>query len=332
MPARPLVLGGDDLSLLIRADLALPFAVAFMQKFEELSALKLRDMAMGRNWGKLTSACGIAFVKSTFPFTEAHRLAEHLCREAKRAIKAEASAVDAENAEKAREDIAIAKGAAAAARTAANGADASAINAKDKKKAAKLELKASDLEVKAHEQEKKAEHLPQTMPHSALSLRRVTTSQIEEDRPAVELLGKVYSLGHLAYVLADASKTQLPRWPDLAALAQLLAGETAPRGPARKLLTDLYEDPAMARERYRKWRSERRKEPPARPTPAGRSKLDDIDDLLAKLGLPAGHELPLADAGTPWPDALLVAELDQQCLARKPAPERTSSTPEEAGP
>ena len=332
MPARPLVLGGDDLSLIIRADLALPFAVAFMQKFEELSARKLTVMAMGRNWGKLTSACGIAFVKSSFPFTEAHRLAEHLCREAKSAIKAEAAAADAVKAGKAEALIAKARAKAADARASANTASASAVNAKDKKKAAKLELTANNLEVEARKQEKNAEHLPQTMPHSALSLRRVTTSQIEEDRPAVELPGKLYSLGHLSYVLADAPNTQLPRWSDLEALGQLLAGDTSPRGPTRRLLTDLYEDPAMARERYRKWRSERRKDPSVKATPAGRSKLDDIDDLLAKLGLPPGHELPLGDAGTPWPDALLVAELDQQYLARKPAPEETSSTPEEAGP
>jgi hypothetical protein len=74
-PARPLVLGGDDLTLVIRADLALAFVDAYLLAFEGECARELQF--------KLTAAAGVALVKDSFPFFQAHRLAEALCARAK---------------------------------------------------------------------------------------------------------------------------------------------------------------------------------------------------------------------------------------------------------
>lgn len=88
IPARPIVLGGDDLTILVRADLAMPFTRAFLTGFEQMSREKLKPLC-----GKyptiedvpeaLTAGAGIAFVKSNHPFHLAHELAESLARFAK---------------------------------------------------------------------------------------------------------------------------------------------------------------------------------------------------------------------------------------------------------
>lgn len=77
-PIRPLVLGGDDVTVLLHASMALKFVQAYVAGFDALSP---KD-ADGRS---LTASAGIAFVKRGFPFAQAHHLAEELCRGAKRA-------------------------------------------------------------------------------------------------------------------------------------------------------------------------------------------------------------------------------------------------------
>lgn len=93
MPARPLVLGGDDMSIIVRDDLALPFAKAFLKAFEAHTAeamtrLKhafhdhgLNDDDLPSN---LTACAGIVYMKCSQPFHGAHDLAEQLCGRAKK--------------------------------------------------------------------------------------------------------------------------------------------------------------------------------------------------------------------------------------------------------
>lgn len=102
IPARPMVLGGDDLTILIRADLALPFATEFCSAFAKQTKEKLADLystvraqfgsdtieVEGQTYNinrleSLTACAGIAFIKSNQPFLQAHDLAESLCKEAK---------------------------------------------------------------------------------------------------------------------------------------------------------------------------------------------------------------------------------------------------------
>lgn len=88
IPARPIVLGGDDLTILLRADLALPFARALLTAFEVESRAALAQVRARHPTVKglpeaLTAGAGIAFVKSSHPFHLAHELAEGLARHAK---------------------------------------------------------------------------------------------------------------------------------------------------------------------------------------------------------------------------------------------------------
>ena len=95
VPARPLVLGGDDLQIIVRADLAVPFVAAFLRAFESCSAEQLQGLraVLGLAPGEgLTAAAGVLFVKANYPFASAASWAGALCDRAKKAIKHEAAA------------------------------------------------------------------------------------------------------------------------------------------------------------------------------------------------------------------------------------------------
>ena len=76
IPIRPIVLGGDDFTVICRADLALDYVRSFIEHFE-------------RNNSKynLTACAGIAYVKSSYPFYYGYELAEALCAYAKKDAK-----------------------------------------------------------------------------------------------------------------------------------------------------------------------------------------------------------------------------------------------------
>ena len=94
-PARPIVLGGDDLTMIVRADLALPFTQAFLHAFEktsrsELKKVKEKDACKGLQEvipDYLTACAGIAYAKSSQPFSLLNNLAEGLCKQAKKVSK-----------------------------------------------------------------------------------------------------------------------------------------------------------------------------------------------------------------------------------------------------
>ncbi len=97
MPARPILLGGDDLSIIVRGDLAVDFTERFLETFREASRQHLErlrkradlpamaEVLAGRE--HLTAGAGIAFVKASQPFYLANGLAEDLAKAAKRAAK-----------------------------------------------------------------------------------------------------------------------------------------------------------------------------------------------------------------------------------------------------
>jgi len=89
-PARPIVLGGDDVTIIIRADLAFEFTKIFLSRFENTSkqALKKHLGHFNIDLPEMLTACaGIAFVKQAYPFSRACQLAESLCGDAKKIAK-----------------------------------------------------------------------------------------------------------------------------------------------------------------------------------------------------------------------------------------------------
>ncbi|MBF0332791.1 MAG: hypothetical protein HQL40_03965 [Alphaproteobacteria bacterium] len=85
LPMRPIVLGGDDLTVLLEARRALTFSARFLEAFERIGANRLDDLR--RDFPRrslplpthLTAAVGIAFTHAAFPAVLAHRLAEDIC-------------------------------------------------------------------------------------------------------------------------------------------------------------------------------------------------------------------------------------------------------------
>jgi len=86
----PLVVGGDDTTVLIDGVAALEFTEAFLDRFGEASRQDdLIGLVARRVTGHpgLTAAAGVALVKAHFPFAAAYLLAEELCRGAKVAAR-----------------------------------------------------------------------------------------------------------------------------------------------------------------------------------------------------------------------------------------------------
>lgn len=91
IPLRPVLLGGDDITIVIRGDLAVPFTSIFLERFGLYTQLKLISLSKEYRLPILAeglSACaGIAFIKSKFPFHYGVSLADSLCHYAKKTAK-----------------------------------------------------------------------------------------------------------------------------------------------------------------------------------------------------------------------------------------------------
>ena len=85
VPLRPVILAGDDVTFIIRADLAIEFTKIFLKAFEDITKTNI-----GR---KITATAGIAFIKSTYPFHYGVHLAESICSYAKNKSKREYSSL-----------------------------------------------------------------------------------------------------------------------------------------------------------------------------------------------------------------------------------------------
>jgi hypothetical protein len=88
-PFRPVILGGDDLTAIVKADLALSYTKVFLMEFEVLSKAKYKDFQRDNNLSSnpfeygLTACAGIAYIKASYPFHYGISLSESLCKEAK---------------------------------------------------------------------------------------------------------------------------------------------------------------------------------------------------------------------------------------------------------
>jgi hypothetical protein len=93
VPMRPLVLGGDDVTLLCRADLALKYSSIFCEAFKLFSEIALKTLynehlnKAGNIKPYLTASGGILYHKASHPFVHSHHLVEGLCAKAKQLTK-----------------------------------------------------------------------------------------------------------------------------------------------------------------------------------------------------------------------------------------------------
>lgn len=85
LPMRPLIMDGDDVTLICSASYGIPIAAGLMQflykEQEQLGEEKLKDVLKT----PITACAGIAFVHSHFPFALAYTMAEDCCAHAKEA-------------------------------------------------------------------------------------------------------------------------------------------------------------------------------------------------------------------------------------------------------
>lgn len=88
IPFRPIIVGGDDLTIVCRADLALNFTKTYLEEFKKQTEenFKKEDFTTDLRNG-LTACAGIAYIKVNYPFHYAVDLAEKLCGHAKRVAK-----------------------------------------------------------------------------------------------------------------------------------------------------------------------------------------------------------------------------------------------------
>jgi hypothetical protein len=89
LPARPVLLGGDDITILIRPDLAFRFAETLLKEIEARSEREFEAFAnRGLGLKKVSACAGLAVVKAGQPFLMANTLAETLVKHAKKRAKA----------------------------------------------------------------------------------------------------------------------------------------------------------------------------------------------------------------------------------------------------
>ena len=93
-PIRPVVLGGDDITVIVRADLAIGFTKTLLENIENetsrlfgpaglFSEMNLKDVPEEG----LTACAGVAVVSSGHPFLAAQNMAEGMCQYAKKIAK-----------------------------------------------------------------------------------------------------------------------------------------------------------------------------------------------------------------------------------------------------
>ncbi|HHB79873.1 MAG TPA: hypothetical protein ENK85_11625 [Saprospiraceae bacterium] len=92
VPMRPVVIGGDDITVIVRGDFAMDFTETYLTAFQEQTKEKLASLV--KNFGLtdfeegLTACAGIAYIKPKYPFHYGVDLAESLCSYSKKVAKA----------------------------------------------------------------------------------------------------------------------------------------------------------------------------------------------------------------------------------------------------
>ncbi len=92
IPMRPVIIGGDDITVIIRGDFAMDFTERYLKAFQEQTKEKLATLVREYDLNDfnegLTACAGIAYIKPKYPFHYGVDLAENLCSHSKKVAKA----------------------------------------------------------------------------------------------------------------------------------------------------------------------------------------------------------------------------------------------------
>ena len=91
LPLRPIIIGGDDVTFVCHARLAVLLAQTFMKELEVLSAKDLAKLSNTTSNGGIFSCAGIAILNTSYPFFRGYELAEQICAKAKEKAREQAS-------------------------------------------------------------------------------------------------------------------------------------------------------------------------------------------------------------------------------------------------
>ena len=83
LPMRPIIIGGDDVTFVCHARLAVVLAQAFMKELENQSRKELRKLTKDKKDTAIYSCAGIAILNASYPFFRGYELAEQMCAKAK---------------------------------------------------------------------------------------------------------------------------------------------------------------------------------------------------------------------------------------------------------
>ncbi len=92
IPLIPLVLGGDDLTVICDGRISVAFAAIYLKAFQKKTQKEtvlgqssiIPKILKGKNWKKLGAAAGVAITKPHYPFHRGYELSEQLIKQAKK--------------------------------------------------------------------------------------------------------------------------------------------------------------------------------------------------------------------------------------------------------
>jgi hypothetical protein len=86
-PFRPVIYGGDDLTIVIKGEYGLRLAEIYSKKIAEISKLSEYEKIIGKRKKGISVCTGISITHTSYPFSKSYEIAEELISNAKRVMK-----------------------------------------------------------------------------------------------------------------------------------------------------------------------------------------------------------------------------------------------------
>jgi hypothetical protein len=94
LPIRPLILGGDDVTFICPANMAILFTKTLMESLDSATPKNASESLTQEAARKMDCCAGIAILPTSYPFFRGYELAEQLCDAAKESMRNEYSKTD----------------------------------------------------------------------------------------------------------------------------------------------------------------------------------------------------------------------------------------------